>query len=218
MTSSDEAYKTNKIIALFRNRYPKAVAASKDKNLIGRFLEGLTTWALANIGLGAHGGAVKEGDRGIDIKVMDESFEEPLLIAVECMNGKYDYTEPYFENLKNRLAEACAKNHIPLIVCVNKKTNFQRLKGTFGFQVYYVELGKQYHPNTTKYQDYLALKSKLRDKINDIARAERPEEMAEREFLIEEHIVISEEELKALEKWEEEETDRILKNLEECSE
>ena len=102
-------------------------------------------------------------------------------------------------------------------MCVDKKINFQRFKGTFGFTVYYVELGKQYHPSTTTYQDYLSLKSKLKDKINEIAKAERPEEMAEREFLIIERIVLSDEELKAFEKWEEEETDRVLK-LEEHSE
>ena len=214
MIYSNEESQISKLIARFQNLYPKAVSVGKDKNLIGRFLERLATRALVYIGLLDYDGAVKEGDRGIDIKLLDDSFSEPLLIAVECMNGRFDYTETYFETFKNRLAKAVQEKHVPLVVCVNKKTNFQRLQGSFGFKVYYIELGKQYHPNTTNYQDYLALKSKLKDRINDIAKAERPEEMAEREFQIKERMVLTEDELKAFEKWEEEEADRLLKKLE----
>lgn len=219
MTSSNEEFMVNNLIARFRNLYPKAVAAGKDKNLVGRFLEQLTGWAVVYLGLCDYDGAVKQGDRGIDVKIIDDSFEEPLLIAIECMNGKYDYTEPYFENLKKRMAKAYSENHIPLIVCVDRKVNFKRFKGTFGVVVYYIELGKQYHPNNTKYEDYLALKSKLKNKFNKIAKAERPEEMAQREFLTYyEHEILSDGELKAFEKSEEEEIDNLLNRLEKDSE
>jgi len=64
---------------------------------------------------------------------------------------------------------------------VNRKKNFQRFKGSFSCKVRYIELGKQYHPNTTTYKDYLKLKNLLEDTVNKIAKSERPEEMADGE-------------------------------------
>jgi Skp family chaperone for outer membrane proteins len=217
MTSSEEESRIKDTIKRFKSQYPSAVAKGKDKNLIGFFLERLTSLASNFMGIIDYDGTTKPGDRGVDIKLMDESFQEPLLIAVECMNGRHDYTDIYLGNLKARLATAIQEHHVPLIICVNKKTNFQRFKGPFPFKAYFIELRKQYHPNTTKYKDYLTLKSKLRDTINDIARAEKPEEMAERDFEAYER-ERTEEAQKAFEQWEQEENDRLLERIEEYEE
>jgi hypothetical protein len=210
MTPSSEELQIKRLIARFKKLYPKAQTKGKDKNLVGNFLERLVAWAFIHMGLLDYDGAVKQGERGIDIKVMDDSFSEPLLIAVECMNGTRDYTEKYFGYFKARLAIASQEHHVPLIICVDKKTNFQRFKGNFSFPVYFVELGKQYHPSKTRYKDYLALKSKLKDRINDIAQAERPDDIAEREFQVKERMILTEDELKAYEEWIMEDTLRYL--------
>jgi hypothetical protein len=217
MTSSEEESRIKETIKRFKSQYPSAVAKSKDKNLIGFFLERLTSLASNFMGVIDYDGTTKPGDRGVDIKLMDNSFSEPLLIAVECMNGTRDYTEIYLGNLKARLAKATQEHHAPLIICVDKKTNFRRFKGSFPFKVYFIELGKQYHPNTTTYEDYLTLKSKLQDKISDIARTERDEEMAERDFEAYERNR-TEEAQKAFEQWEQEENDRLLERLQDYEE
>ena len=202
-----EEERVKKLIALFKKRYPRAVALKKDKNLVGKFLEVLVDIALCYSGYLVYKIPGREGDKGIDIKLIDDSFAEPLCFAIECMNGRYDYTEKYFDYLKKRISNACFENHNPIIICVDRKKNFERFKGSFACKVYFVELGKQYHPKSTTYSDYLKLKEKLKDIINKIARTKRPEEMAGREYLKE--YETPEELIKAWEEAENEELERI---------
>ena len=182
MSNLTEEQRIKEIIQACKNRYPKAVANRKDKNLLGKFLEDLTRQALSHIGLMVYEWPIKEGDRGIDAKVVDDSFLSPLLFAIECMNGRFDYNDDYFKYLKGRIERACREQHHAIIVCVNKKINFARFKGTFACNAKFVELGKQYHPNTTTYVDYLRLKNLLDDTIEKIKGSERSEEMAERKY------------------------------------
>ena len=95
------------------------------------------------------------------------------------MNGRFDYTPKYLKYLKTRIAQAYSKQQCPIIICVNRKKNFKRFTGKFACNVEFIELGKQFHPNTTTYTDYEKLKKHLEDTINKIARRERPQEMAE---------------------------------------
>ncbi len=76
----------------------------------------------------------------------------------------------------------------------NRKKNFQRFKGSFSCKVRYIELGKQYHPNTIKYQDYLGLKKLLEDTIIQIDEEERPAEMAEHKLKKQEEEELEDEE------------------------
>ena len=198
MASLNEKQRVKKLIKLYRNRYPKAVANNKDKNLLGEFLETMARQALTNAGMKVVDWAATAGDRGIDATVMRDDFFRPLFLAIECMNGRFDYTEKYFEYLESRIARECSEQHYPVIICVNQKKNFQRFKGSFACKVRIVELGKQYHPNTITYKDYLQLKKLLKDTVIQIDKEERPEEMAEHKLKKQEEEEL-EEEKKALE-------------------
>jgi len=179
MASLNEKQRVKKLIKLYQNRYPKAVANSKDKNLLGEFLETIARQAITNAGMKVVDCAARAGDRGIDATVMRDDFFRPLFLAIECMNGRYDYTEKYFKNLKDRIAQACSKQQYPIVICVDKNKNFQRFKGPFACNVEFVELGKQYHPNTATYKHYLRLKKPLEATMRKIVKPERPEEIAE---------------------------------------
>lgn len=179
MTNLNEEQRVKQIIKHYKNKYPRAVATKQDKNLIGGFLETLTRQAFSNNGLKVVDWAVGKGDRGIDAKVIVDSFNAPLLLAIECMNGRFDYTPKYFDALKNRLKQASKSNWFPIIICVDKKANFSRFTGNFSCNVEFIELGKQFHPNKTSYSDYEVLKEKVLKTFNKIAWAERPEEMQE---------------------------------------
>lgn len=179
MSNLTEEQRIKKIIKAFKNRYPRAVTLGKDKNLVGEFLEVLTRQAFSYNGLKIVDWASQPGDRGIDATVMCDSFFRPLFLAIECMNGRYDYTPKYFKHLKTRISQACSKQQYPLIICVDKKKNFQRFHGKFACNVEFIELGKQFHPNTTTFTDYEMLKKQVWGTINKIAWAERPQEMAE---------------------------------------
>jgi len=74
MSHLTEEQRIKKIIKTFKNRYPRAVALKKDKNLLGQILEALTFQAFSYNGLKVVDWSVTEGDRGIDVTVMDDSF------------------------------------------------------------------------------------------------------------------------------------------------
>jgi len=214
MSHLTEEQRIKKIIKVFKNKYPRAVALKKDKNLIGKILEDLTHQAFSQNGLKVVNWAVSDGDRGIDITVMVDCFTRPLFLAVECMNGKYDYTPIYLGRLKKRLAKAYSKQQFPLIICVDKKVNFKRLTRKFAFNVEFIELGKQFHPNTTTYTDYERLKKQVWDTINKIVLAERPEEMAETQELEEEKKALEDIDDKKLKKHENSEDEKDCQNEE----
>lgn len=157
------------------------MASGTDKDLIGAFLEVLVRQALAGMGFWITEYPMKPGDRGVDAKAFDPSYDDPLFFVIECMNGRFDYPTTYFPYLQRRIASAWSENHNPVIVCVSKATNFKNFKGTFTCPMEYVELGKQYHPNTTVYADYLVLKGKLKKATDLVALRER-EEAGERQM------------------------------------
>lgn len=203
-----EEQTVNAIVGYFKSRYPRAKAIRKENNLVGRFLEALTVQALAGISFWVYEWA-SEGKRGIDAKSYDESYDPPLFFAIECMNGRFDYTERYFQYLQRRIDWACSNDLNPIIVCVDKATNFARFKGQFKCDVEYVELGKQLHPLTATYSDYLDLKNKLREASDHIALRERTEEASERQVRKMEDRKMKEAE-EAMEKLDEEElVDRV---------
>jgi len=202
MLSLTEKQRVKKLIDYFKKRYPKAVKDKKDRNLLGRFLEVLTHVALNYAGYYVYDFTATAGDRGIDLKLLDDRFFNPVCFAIECMNGNYDYTETYFKYLKHRITDAYSEQHNPIIICVNRKKNFERFKGKFVCNVDFIELGKQYHPNTTTFKDYLRLKKQLTDTIEKIVESERPEEIEE--------LKEQEAEAQAMEKWDEEDSERWL--------
>mgnify|MGYP000551246870 CR=1 FL=1 len=108
----------------------------------------------------------------VDIEAIKFYSNLPELhLAIECLNSYSSYSYKYVNRIRTRLKIRMTNvGAYPLVICVDKKKNFQYDPTILSEPFYFIEIGYQLHPDFITLKDYLSLKKKVRKVVSTIQK------------------------------------------------